>query len=275
MFDLKCPPFENVGANQTAIIPRLPMGEVYHGIILKLGGAAFTKAHITSILIRLGGKVIWDVTGPQLDTTVQYMGMTPDASFLLIPFSEFNARTILGEEIGAIDTVNFNYSGFSIEVEIGGATAPTLEAWRKTTNKKAVAEPEHLPLFKAMIPATHSFGSAGTYSFPIPTGSQAGALVKRIHYFHTNITEQSVRFAGQDIYDQVPTALAQFWQNNLTRVTQAGHLCFDPITLDNQSATLPTLNRSNKLNNIEWRNKLSGADTINTITELYATLSSI
>lgn len=276
MFHLKCPPFENTGAGQTAIIPRLPLGEVYHGIMLELGGTSFSKAQIERILIRLGGKVIWDVTGAQLDTMNQYMGMTANAAYLLIPFSEFNARTILGEEIGAIDTVNFDYSGFSIEVDIAAAaTAPTLTAHRLVTNSKSVEKPEYLPLFKAMIPATHTIGAAGTYNLPIPLGSQSGALIKRIHHFHTNITELSVRLNGQDIFDQIKNALAQFWQNNLTRVTQAGHLCFDPMVLDNQSSAIPTINKRRKMNNIEWRETLSAADTIDTVSELYATIGSI
>lgn len=276
MLTIKNEPFQNVGAGQKAIIPNLPMGETYHGILLELGGTAFTKANIERILLRLGGKVIWDITGSQLDTLNQYLGYTANANYLLIPFSEFTARTVIGEQIGAIDTVNFNYSGFSLEVTIAAAaTDPTLASHRLVTPVKTVNKPEHLALFKAMIPATHTIGAAGNYNLPIPLGSNVGALLKRVHYFHANITEQSVKFNGRDIYDEIPVALAQFWQNNLTRVTQAGHLCFDPVLLDNQSDVIPTVDAKGRDNRFEFRNTLSASDTIETLTELYGAIGSI
>jgi hypothetical protein len=275
MRKIKLPPFQNVGAGQKALMPRIQQGEVFHGILLKLGGT-FTKAHITRLLIRLGGKVIWDVTGAQLDTMNQYMGMTANASYLLIPFSEFNARTLLGEQIGAIDTRTAVYSDFALEADIdAAAVTPSLEAWKLVTNEKIVGDARHLPLFKAMIPGIHTPNSSGTHNLDVAVGSAAGSLVKRLHFWHVNIIEQSVKRDGQDIYDQVPNALAQFWQNNLTRVTQAGHLCFDPLTLDNQSEALATVRPDGRRVSYEWRSTLSAGDTITTVSELYAGIGSI
>lgn len=276
MLHIKNEPFQNVGAGQKAIIANLPQGEVYHGIVLELGGTDFTKDLINRILIRLGGKVIWDVTGYQLDVIDQYFGMTANAAYLLIPFSEFTARTVLGEQIGAIDTVNFSYSGFSIEVTINAAAvAPTLASHRLVTPFKAVQKPEHLPLFKAMIPATHNIGASGKFNLPVPLGSKTGALLKCLHLYHSNITEMSVKFNGKDIYDEIPNALAQFWQNNLTRVTQANHLAFDPLVLDNQSDVIPTVDQNGRDNRWEFRTTLSAGDTIDTVTELYGAIGSI
>lgn len=275
MRHLQLPPFENVGAGQIAIIPRIPMGETYHGIVLNLGGTTFTKALISRILIRLGGKVIVDVTGSQMDTLNKYQGMTASAAFLLIPFSEFTAKTVVGETMGAIDT-SLPYSGFSMEVTIAaGAVAPTLTAQGLTTPGKVVQSASHRPLFRALIPSTHNIGAAGTYNLPLPLGSSAGALIKRLHLFHANVTGITAKMNGLDLMDNLTTAQMQFWQNNLTRVTQPGHLCIDPIVRDNQSETIPTVNGNGREHNFEWRTTLSAGDTISAISELYAPISSI
>lgn len=273
MRKLKLPPFENVGANQTAIMPRLPMGETYHAILLKLGGGSFTKSQITQIKIRLGGKVIWDVTGDQLDSVNKYMGMTANAAYLLIPFSDFNARTIAGEPIGAIDT-SLEYSDFSMEVKIGGATTPSLDAWRFTTPVKAT-RPEHRPLLRAMVAGTHNIGASGTYSLPIALGSNDGALLKRLFMFHSNITQFDVKLNGADLQDEGENGAVEFMQNNLTRVTQTGMLAYDPLFLDNQSDVIPTLNGSGKPNSFEFRATLSASDTINALSELYTVLANV
>lgn len=269
------PPFENVAANQIAILPRIPQGKVYHGIGFKLGGTTFTKSLITEIKLRLGGKVIWDISGDQLDSINKYLGMTANANYLLIPFSELNSKTILGEAIGALDTKNFNYSGFSAEISIGAATAPTLKAWAFTTDDKIVENPAHLPIIRAMIPSTHNKSAAGKYNLPIPMGSSLGGLLKRIHMFHTNLSAFQVKLNGSDLQDVDENGLVQFWQNNLTRITQAGHLAFDPLTRDNQSDSIPTIDANGRANNFEFNATFGASDTVKIITEMYSTINTI
>lgn len=272
----KLPPFENVGAGLTAIMPRIPQGEVFHAIILKLGGT-FTKAQIDQIKIRLGGKVIWDITGSHLDSICSYLGFTANASYLTIPFAEFNARTALGENIGAIDTANFTYSGFSLEVKVNsGATSPTLEAWAVTTPVKNVAQPEHLPLMRVMVPSTHNKAAAGEYNLPFPLGSTAGALIKRLHLFHANLTQFNVKMNGVDLLDNGELGVVEFFQDLLTRTTQSGLFVFDPLVRDNQSAAIPTLKDANgNENSFQFLATLSAADTITAYSELYAPIGSV
>jgi len=273
----KLPPFENVGAGLTAIMPRIPQGEVFHAIVLKLGGTTFTKSQIDQIKLRLGGKVIWDITGANLDAINSYLGMTANASYLVVPFSEFNARTALGESIGAIDTANLQYSGFSAEIKINAAAlAPTLEAWAITTPQKNVAQAEHLPLFRALVPSTHNKSAAGEYNLPFPLGSSAGALIKRVHLFHANLTQFNVKMNGVDLLDNGELGVVQYFQNLLTRTTQAGLFVFDPIVRDNQSAAIPTLkDASGAENNFQFLATLSAGDTITAYSELYAPIGSV
>lgn len=268
----KLPPFENVAANSTAILPRIPMGETYDKITLKLGGTAFTKAMITAIRLRLGGKLIWDVTGTALDTINQYMGETASAAYLTLNFAERQARTIVGEEIGAIDT-SLPYSGFSMEVDIGAATAPTLAGWADRSAPQT-GKP-HQALFRAITKAVETPGAAGVFNLDMPLGSDKGTLIKRIHMFHSNVTEFAVKKNGLDLQDQGEIALIQFEQNELARTTQAGHFAYDPIVRDNQSEAVSTVRGDGSRANFEFKATLSAADTITSYPELYSDINRV
>lgn len=268
---VKLPPFENVGAGQTAIMPRIPQGETYEGIVLKLGGT-FTKAQIDNIRQRLGGKLITDITGSHLDSINKYMGQTANASYLAIHYSDPNARTINGENIGAIDT-STPYSSFAMEVDINsGATSPTLEAWGLVSEAKGGKDQK---VIKTLLKNTETVGGAGTFNLNIPTGSRSGTLIKRVHMFHANITEFTVKRDGFDIQDQGENGVIQFLQNELTRTTQSGHLAYDPLVRDNQSNAIPTARPDGNPASMEFKATASASDTVTEYAELYATVDRI
>ena len=269
---VKLPPFENVAAGNTAIMPRIPQGESYEAIILKLGGTSFTKAQIDNIRQRLGGKLITDITGSHLDAMNQFMGQTANAAYLAIHYSDPNARTINGENIGAIDTSD-PYSSFNMEVDINaGATAPTLEAWGLVSPPKGG---DNKRVIKALLKNTETLGGAGTFNLNVPLGSKSGTLLKRLHLMHANITAVTVRRDGLDIQDQGENGIVQFLQNELTRVTQAGHLAYDPLFRDNQSNAVPTARGDGTPASMEFKATASGADTVTEYAELYATVDRI
>jgi hypothetical protein len=76
--------------------------------------------------------VVFDTTGARTDTRMQYRGITANASFLTIDFSEIRAKTENGQSIGAIDTTA-GVSSLKLEVQITGATAPTLAGWAEVS----------------------------------------------------------------------------------------------------------------------------------------------
>ena len=235
---------------------------------MQLGGT-FTKAHITAIRIRLGGKLIWDVTGSHLDKMNAYMGETANASYLTLNFAEREARTVVGEALGGIDT-SLGYSGFSMEVDISAsATSPTLVAYAHTESPQAG---QAKALFKAMLKATHTPGAAGQFSLPLPLGSQSGNLIKRVYMYHSYITQLDIKQDGIDLLDNGLVGILQFEQNELTRVTQSGQLVWDPLVRDNQSDVVPTVRPDGSQSSLEYRTTVSQADTIITYTELYTTL---
>src|SRR4030065_2455106 len=128
MIHRNLPPFVSVPTTGDAIIPVLPQGMTYLGILLTLGGTTFTKAMINAITLTLGGKDIWNgITGTHLDNINSYYGYVTDATHLFLPFPDMEAQDKLSYDVGGIDT-SFGYTDFQLKVGIVGATAPTLSA---------------------------------------------------------------------------------------------------------------------------------------------------
>lgn len=264
-FIRKLPPFENVVANNTATMPRLPMGLTYHGIILKLGGT-FTKAQITAIRMRLDGKQFIDITGAHLDTIDQFDGRTPSATYLTIPFGEANARTIIGEGIGSIETAL--YDRMELEVDIGAATAPTLNAWAIVGGPKQ--NRKYARFIRAYLKTTHTPAAAGEFNLPIPLGSLVGAEIKRLHLFHANLTKLQVTRDGLWLLQEGETGLLDFTYGELNRVPQAGYAAWEPAYNDDQSNVVPTYREDGSPAPFEFKATVSAADTLIAYSDLYA-----
>src|SRR3990172_7822612 len=103
MFKLKLPPFENVVASQTAVMPRLPRGNMYDALVFELGGGN-TQANMSAIRLLANGKIVWNVTGTHLDLINNYDKMLDTATFLCVPFADFTADGQIQSQIGSFDT---------------------------------------------------------------------------------------------------------------------------------------------------------------------------
>lgn len=269
----KQPSFNNVVAGSTAVLSNLDKGDSCIGLIFKLGGT-FTKAQIENLRVNLGGKRIVDITGSHLDDVNDYMKRTANANYLALYFGDPNARTITGEQMGAIDT-SIGYSNFAVEVDIAAAAiSPTLECWMIKGRPKPDASP-YKRMFRAMLKAQSAPGGSGTFSLPVPLGSDSGSVLARLHMFHANITQVDVKKNGLAIQDNGENALVQFMQNELRRTTQAGMLVFDPMVNDNQSEAISTLKPNGQPANMSFDATLSAADTVTMYSELYTTIDRI
>lgn len=262
----KLPPLENVGASQTAILPRMPLGMTYHGIVFKLGGTAFTKAQITGIRASLDGKQFVNLSGARLDAINSFDGRTANAAYLTLPFGEANARTIVGEGIGSVQTINRNL--FNLEVDIGAATAPTLEAWAILGGPKK--DQRYADYIRAYLTTIHTPGGAGEFNLNVPMGSLVGAEVKRVHYFHANVTKLQVLRDGLYMMQEAEIGLLAYMYAELNRVAQAGHTAWDPAWNDDQSDAVPTYRADGNPAVFEHKVTVSAADTVAAVTDLYA-----
>ncbi|MDX1269285.1 MAG: major capsid protein P2 [Oceanisphaera sp.] len=109
-----------------ASLPNIPQGEIYKSLIVKLT-SGIVAADIEYVRIRLGGNLIWDVTGSELDTINQWSGLVNSATYLPIHFGDRTAITPEGQRFGEIDTKNYSYSGFSLEIKLDGTQTAKIQ----------------------------------------------------------------------------------------------------------------------------------------------------
>lgn len=210
-------------------------------IVLGLGGTTFTKSMLTGIQIKANGKVVFDTTGPRTDSRMQYRGITANANFLTLDFSEIRAKTENGQSIGAIDTTA-GISSLKMEIQITGATAPTLVGWAEVSppQLEAVNQPTR-GLISRVHSASQTIGAAGTFALSVPhfSVSDGGSIFKRIAVFSANMNALQIKKNGV-ITEESTKALNDYQANEYKKVPQAGLYMIDFIIDDNQSQAFNT-----------------------------------
>jgi hypothetical protein len=276
----KLPPFENMSAADpaTAIIPRVPMGNIYDCIALKLIGT-FVAADITRVSMKLGGKdVTAGIDGTELDEMNQYFSLTNNADYLPFHFADRQAKTINGRRLGALDTKHFDYSDFQIEVDVDGVqSGASMEALALLGGDKPSGTEA---MFRCLMRSVHAPGAAGQFNLPIATGSGIGNLLRAIIAYHANITHFELKKDAINIADNRAIADYQFFQNEILRTTQAGQFVWDALIDGDQSDVLDLrrFDQNGKpvgISAMQYLYTVSGADTIRAYADMYATIKSL
>lgn len=247
-------PFMNVAANSVATL-QLPLGPTYERIVLKLGGASFTKAHLTNVKCKLNGKTFHEFTGTDLDKMNNYTGLFSDPAFLSIDFTELMARDELDQSLGAV-AVAQGVAGFTIEATIGAANAPTLDSWSEVSAPR-ITKDGSIPPINKLITMTQNFAASGKFNFQMPYGLAGGTVIKRVYFMSANMTDLEVKKNGQVIFDS-PKAVNEFMQKEHKNTPQAGMFVYDPIWDNNASGMLLTTDAAS----MEWNITLSAGETV-------------
>ncbi|ALS61856.1 major capsid protein P2 [Pandoraea norimbergensis] len=259
------PPFNNVVATGVATLRIPKWNNTLTRVVLDLGGTTFTKAMITDIKVKIGVRTTYNCTGAVLDTVNKYKGIYDAPNQLTIDFTERDAPSIDGKEIGGYDMAALP-DQVSIEVTITGATAPTLNAFAFLTASQGKAGAlVHKLLY---FPTSTTVGGKFMINF-----NPQGALIKRVHLFYAgaswvgngdgNINRVEVKKNGIVVMDTTDH-IRRFVQNEYKKVPQAGHFAVDFIVDNNQSAMLITQDAKS----LEFNAYLSAGDTINAYLEL-------
>lgn len=236
------------------------LGFTIERITLAMGGTAFTKAMITGIQLKANGKIIWDTTGPRVDSRMQYRGIAASAGFLTLDFSEIRAKTENGQSLGAIDTTVGPMANLKLEIQISGATAPTLQAWVEVSPPQI--DPINAPT-RNLIARIHSsqqtIGASGQVAVIVPhlMPAEGGSIFKRVAIFSANMTGLLVKKNGI-IVEESTKALNDFQQLEYKKVPQVGMYMWDSITDDNQSQAFNSRNAQS----IEFLGTFSAGETI-------------
>lgn len=255
-------PFFNVVASGIASLA-LPLGMTYERIVLVLGGTTFTKAMITDLKVKLNGRVIMQTTGSRLDAINKYKGIFDAAGFLTIDFTESKARDEIGQSIGAIPTAE-GIASFTIEATIAGATAPTLESY------SMLSGPRKLGVVNKTLHYPANFSAGGKFPIVLPFGKQGGAIIKRVHFFHSSMTALEVKKNGLILHEST-TAINEFIQKEYDRVPQSGVYTYDALVDGNSSQMLVTADATD----MQWNVTLSASDTVNVQVEYLDTLGNL
>lgn len=230
--------FQNVVPSGVAICDMNKfLGSVLEKVTLTLGGTAFTRAMITSLVIKANGKIIFETDGTKLEASNVYNGGTTDVTLLKIDFMDRKARTVNAMQAGAIDlSSGSGIAQLRMEVTIAGATAPTLVGVADVSppvRKDSQAEKDEegiRPLIARRHRSTYVAGAAGTFALPIPHLDSAGggSAYRRIYLYAANIT--AIKTVREGVTEHELTKLQnEALQKDNFKVPQANLVVFDPV----------------------------------------------
>lgn len=274
---IKLPPFVNVAASQTAVLPQVPQGPTYERIDFKLGGGATPLAagHMTELRIILGGKKIVTITGADLLDINEYFKETSDAAYLSFHFADPTAQNYDDYMAGALDTSN-PYSDFAVEIDINGTpVTPTLEAYAEVSGPIPKAK-AYAGMFRSIIKSTAAPSSAAEHTLGVPTGSRLGAFLRGVHLFHANVTKLQVYKDSFPLLQEGVVAVVQQAQKKFNRSIQAGLLSFDPMYKSRSHRDAVATVRANGQQSVfEIKATTSAADSIRVYSDLLQTHAAV
>jgi len=270
----KLPPFQNVAANSTAVLPEIRkiMGWTVEEIFFKLGGGN-TIANMSAIRVLLAGKKIVEITGSHLDSINKFFKLTGNASYLPIWFANPRAKSLADYLLGALD-LSVGYSNIAIEVDLAGAAGPTLEAYARLSSP-IPKQSGFQNVFRTLIKSAHAPSAAAEHSLPIPLGSRRGAFVRALHFFHAQITKVQVYKDSFPLIEEGANAVIQFDQNQVNRTTQAGLLNADFVIDDIDALAVPTLRGVNDPAGFDVKVTTAAADNITAYSDLLQTYEAV
>jgi len=234
-------PFSNVVATGVATNQITP-GRTLETLRLKLGGTSLTKAMLTLIKLKANGKAFFEASGSQIDKLNAYKGITADAAFLDLMFTDPKGLTELDRQVGAFDT-SVGISNITGEVTITGATAPVLtpillESASQKDRQGAAAK--FAPIMAKLLRYPWNMSTGGRLPINLPFGQQNGSIIKRLHVEHTgNMTGAIVKQDGLVIHESVK-AENEFEQKTWGRVPQTNWYTIDFVADGNMSKALDT-----------------------------------
>lgn len=282
MAKIQLEPFQNVSAAGTALMTtsRIWPNTLEYLAITLGGGVAPTKAQLTRVLVRLGSKPIWDITGAEMASISLYEGRTATATILILPWSNWFARSIPEQYLGAIDFGQVGVRDLTLEITIAGGTTPTLSAIAEVAPPK-VLDAQSNVLFRALLRTPLSPAGAATFAPQLINYGQAGgALLRRLFFFSAVVTALEIKRDGLDILEQIPLALINAIQSeNFPHAPQANIYTYDVIEDDIESKALTTIRKDSK-NNVslipqQILTSLSGAATFDVVADVLANLNGL
>jgi hypothetical protein len=265
---LKLNPFPSVAANSVAAMATDQLrGLSVHGLIFEQGGTTFTKAHLTKLRVGAGGKnFINDITGTQLQDLNDYDGFSDPTNYVMVWFGDPSARTIRGQHLGDLD-LSVHAGPLEIEATIGGATAPTLQCYAIVGAPKkdmglGFTDYEAANVRALIRSVITESAAVSRKAVGIGLGSSAGSRIRKLGFFHSNLTRIELKKQGNVKHEDLSIALNSAIQGNFGRVPQSGLYVVDRIIDGNQSEAESTVRADGSPWNFQLLITASAGDTV-------------
>lgn len=281
MAKVQLEPFQNVSAAGTALMTttRIWPNTLEYVAITLGGGTPPTKAQISRLLIRLGSKPVWDITGSEIASICLYENRTATATVLILPFANFDARNVSEQYLGAVDFGAVGVRDMTFEVTLAGGVTPTLSAIAEVAPPK-VLDPASNVLFRALLRNPIAPAAAATFlPLLLNYGQAGGALLRRLWFFSALVTALEVKRDGLDIYEQIPLALNNAILQELQNVPQANIFTYDLVEDRIESKSLTTIRKDAKGNVSlipqQILTSLSGGGAFDVVADVFANLNGL
>lgn len=273
---IKLNQFPNVPTTgQATLVTDELLGRSVHALLFVLGGTTFTKAMMTGVNVRLGGKdIIPVISATNLQKLNTYDGLPSDAAYLYYFFGDPTAQTIRGQHLGDLDMSIYDDT-LEIKVDIAGATAPTLQCYALVGVPKMQMGVGFDQIEAAQIRALvrtviQPAGAVTRKTYALNWGSQNGGRVRRIGYFHTNLTSVEYKKNSLTKHDDIPVALNSSLVSQYARAPQSGLYILDRVYDGNQGEAETTVDPEGRAWNQQFAITTSGADTIDVFVDVHA-----
>jgi hypothetical protein len=242
MINKSIPQPVNVVAGQTAIltVPNDPLTLI--GLQLLLSGTNFDKTKIDAIKVKVGSRVLWDLTYAQVQAINQYKNDADVLSTLYLDFTERDQAIFPVKEVGGLDLPSLRDVGqVTVEIKINGAAVnPKIDV---TAHYEAS---QGNPIVLKYVPFTAAYNTGGKFTLPIQL---KGAVLKRLWVFFSgtawtattngNVQRMEIKKNSMTIFDQYDKD-NRFIQSRNKKVPQAGLYCVDFIVDNNHDAQITT-----------------------------------
>lgn len=248
--------FSNVVATGPASAP-IAIGKTIANYQLELGGTSLLKSHLTSIKLLANAKVIFEGTGTQIDKINAYRGLTTNAAYLDLSFEDLTGLDLIDHVVGCLDTSQ-GITDMTCEIDIAGATAPTLKALQYETAPQVQSNGEPAPfagLVAKQLRYAYNISAGGELPLNFPFGASIGAIIKRVHVFHANMTGATVKEDAVVIHETTK-AQNEYEQIRNKRVPQAGMYTIDFMLDGDVRKAFDT----RKAKQVDWLLTFSAAD---------------
>lgn len=236
-----------VAANSTATLRIAAEAATLVGIKLALSGTTFDNTHISRMRLKIGPKVIWDLTGAQILAINAYKNGAANSKYLWIDFCERDQAAFPIKEVGGIDLMAVLPVGeVYLEIFIDGTSvAPQITAqgyFEQSQGNAAILK---------FVPFSFTQAASGKFTLPL---SMRGAMIKRIWNFYTgtnwtattngNFSRLEAKKNGVVFYDQMDLDARQD-AAQFKKVPQANLFVADMIIDNNHNANVATMRQTN------------------------------